>query len=576
MARGTCSQDDALELSPPPQAESSGREPPCRHPCLAMLPTACLAGIVAGFLVGAGDVLYSWERLDRFLPRCGGKLVCAIHVGALYAAAGAVAALLVAIALLGLVNLTRLGPLAGHCLLQHRVTREHNCRDAMAGLSLVLAGVPLLALALGATYLYGVRILATRHHQGLIVLVVMATTLVALAGTVLAAFVLGRLVEVLLRAVARGRVARVLSHPVAPLATVAFFLAGGAGAAAVAWRATLGQLDLRPHVSGALVLILTLPAFYLVRRAAARCSAVAVRCASFKWLRALPRIPRLLLRAILVMVLLLATIFLSGRSDAVRKAAAAGSGLGGVLATTLRRLIDLDRDGYSAVLGGGDCNDFDRSVHPRAIDIPDDGVDQNCLGGDVELGSQAGDTGFVPLPATVPANANIMLVTVDTVRADHLGCYDYHRPTSPAMDALASEGTLFVHAWAHAPSTRYCMPAIATGRYPSQVLWDTSVWWPGLRPENRTIAEVLKDRGFTTGAIFNYHYFDRVRRFDQGFDEYDNENARLHQGRDPASTRGSSSVEQARKAIRFLERHAQERFFLWVHFYDPHFQYERH
>src|SRR5262249_5660167 len=75
----------------------------------------------------------------------------------------------------------------------------------------------------------------------------------------------------------------------------------------------------------------------------------------------------------------------------------------------------------------------------------------------------------------------------------------------------------------------------------------------------------------------NYEYFDARRRMDQGFDDYDNSNARLHTGRgDPASTTGSSSKEQADAAIRWLDGHKDRRFFLWVHFYDPHFEYERH
>src|SRR5262249_4513510 len=63
---------------------------------------------------------------------------------------------------------------------------------------------------------------------------------------------------------------------------------------------------------------------------------------------------------------------------------------------------------------------------------------------------------------------------------------------------------------------------------------------------------------------------------DQGFDDYENSNARLHVGTDPAITRGSSSREQADAAIRWLDAHADRRFFLWVHFYDPHADYERH
>ncbi len=125
------------------------------------------------------------------------------------------------------------------------------------------------------------------------------------------------------------------------------------------------------------------------------------------------------------------------------------------------------------------------------------------------------------------------------------------------------------------------MPAIVTGRHPSQVLWDPEAHtaergWPGLQLANHTFAEILHEHGFKTGALMNYEYFDPVRRFNQGFDEYDNSNARLHKGNDPASTQGTSSREQSDASIAFIDRHAQDRWLLWVHYYDPHADYQRH
>ncbi|HEY0987109.1 MAG TPA: sulfatase, partial [Kofleriaceae bacterium] len=123
-------------------------------------------------------------------------------------------------------------------------------------------------------------------------------------------------------------------------------------------------------------------------------------------------------------------------------------------------------------------------------------------------------------------------------------------------------------------------PAILTGRMPLDVFYDTAVdGWPGLLPKATTIAEALAQLGFVTGAITNYWYFDRSRHMDQGFAEYDNEDARLHTGvpgAGPEQTRGSSSKEQTDKAIAFVDRHATQRWFLWVHYYDPHYAYEPH
>jgi arylsulfatase A-like enzyme len=171
------------------------------------------------------------------------------------------------------------------------------------------------------------------------------------------------------------------------------------------------------------------------------------------------------------------------------------------------------------------------------------------------------------VPPSVPADFRVLLITIDTVRADHFGMYGYHRKTSPNLDALAKDGTVFEHGWAHAPSTRYSIPAILTGRLPLAVRAEPIEGaWPGLSLKALTIAEVLAERGFTTGAFTNYRYFDKVRRMDQGFVEYDNTNASRHAreaGAGPDQTKGSSSREQTAKALACVERRRQ-RWFMWV------------
>src|SRR5207248_8455539 len=124
--------------------------------------------------------------------------------------------------------------------------------------------------------------------------------------------------------------------------------------------------------------------------------------------------------------------------------------------------------GYSSVLGGGDCDDLDAQVHPGAFDWPDDGIDQDCNGHQAVLAPPP-PRRYAPVPASVPERPNIVLLTIDALRADHVGAYGYARPTTPNLDALARESVLFKSGWAHAPSTRYSVPAILIGRYPSTI-----------------------------------------------------------------------------------------------------------
>jgi len=519
-------------------------------------------GAAAGFLAGAADSLWSWTDLSQFLPSLGGRIACALFAACLYAMAGAAATFLLTAGGIGFARFTRFGAVAGAALERHREAQSKDQRQALFPLSFVLAFVPLATAALAAAYSIGLQTMIARHHRGLIVAVIIAITAGFLILAVLLAFLIGRAVEALLALAARGRAGRILSHPAAPGAAVLLLFAASAGAG---WRAaheTLDLLQLRPFFAagGTLVLAgLLWPVMGLALRKTATLSS---------------KVRRILAAA--VVVLLVIGAFAIGGSDAIRKGATAYTGASGRLVDMLRHATDWDRDGFSSLLGGGDCKAWDPSVHPGAMDLPDDGIDQDCSGSDATALRKAEDARFVPLPASVPKDANILFLSVDDVRADHVGAYGYSRPVTPAMDALAKESILFENAWAHAPSTRYSIPAILTGRYPSQILWDESVWWPGLKPGNVTMAEALKRCGLHTGAILAYRYFDPIRHMNQGFDDYDNSNAALHQGSDPAVTRGSSARELADLAIQYLDKHAGERFFLWVHFYDPHYEYEAH
>jgi arylsulfatase A-like enzyme len=268
----------------------------------------------------------------------------------------------------------------------------------------------------------------------------------------------------------------------------------------------------------------------------------------------------------------------AGASEPARKAASTRAGLAAPLLDSARVALDFDHDGYPWLLGGGDCNDRDPTINPGAEEWPDDGIDQNCDGKDASAAALRAPP-LAPVPDAVPRDLNILLVTIDTLRADHLGCYGYARPTSPEIDALAAQGTLFTNGWAHAPSTRYSMPAIATGRWPSAIAWDESIFWPRIGTGQRTIGQALKALGYYTGAYYAYSYFARgdARGFERGIDDYQDRRASLHTNvAGPQESVGSSSKEMADDGIAFLDHNRDRKFFLWLHFYDPHLDYQRH
>ncbi|MBS1124053.1 MAG: sulfatase, partial [Deltaproteobacteria bacterium] len=519
---------------------------------------------------GAIDALWSWGPAAQFAPGFLARVRFVLFNATMHAAVGALAALVVLAGVLVMSHGTRLGDLVRFGLREHATRRARDPGSAVAGLAIAIAALPCIATALYVAFRLAVPYLEGRKEPRLVVIVAMGVGLAAIAVALPIALLIGRALEEGLAALARTPALRFVSSPLAPVvAVVALIAAALAGWVIVEWE-TARSLRLRGPAVVVLGCALAVVAWRPARYAAIQSVRLRPRVQLAGWI-ALP---------VVLLVLVLAT-----GSAGVVKAASPYTGLGGPIARTLRKAFDLDGDGYSRFLGGGDCDDGDPAIHPGAPEIPDDGIDQNCVGGalvtdDVHAKRSAEDVAFGPVPPGVPKDFDILLITIDTTRADHLGMYGYDRPTSPSLDALAKGGTVFEHGWAHAPSTRYSIPAILTGRLPLDVRYDTSVeGWPGLAPQAMTIAEALAPLGFHTGAITNYWYFDKSRHMDQGFADYDNANASRHAGvagAGPEQTKGSSSQQQTDKALSFVDRNADKRWFLWVHYYDPHYAYEPH
>ncbi|MHB1935911.1 MAG: sulfatase-like hydrolase/transferase [Acidobacteriaceae bacterium] len=165
---------------------------------------------------------------------------------------------------------------------------------------------------------------------------------------------------------------------------------------------------------------------------------------------------------------------------------------------------------------------------------------------------------------------NVVLITLDTVRADHLRCYGYRKIQTPNIDALAASGVLFEKAVAQAPLTQPSHASMFTGENPNvHNVRDTGGF--ALQPSSVTMATILQRHGWDTAGFISASVLTRIFGFNQGFATYDDQ--MLHSdGKNPVSTRAANVT--ADHAIRWLNRQSGKPFFLWVHFYDAHFPYD--
>jgi arylsulfatase A-like enzyme len=137
----------------------------------------------------------------------------------------------------------------------------------------------------------------------------------------------------------------------------------------------------------------------------------------------------------------------------------------------LNWLLDFDRDGYSGLLGGGDVRDGARSINPGAQEVVGDGIDNNCIGGDLTSEAikdwQAQFSAMHSVANPNPQRYNIIYFFIDTLRADHLGAYGYDRGTSPNIDRLAARSCVFENAYSPSPYTYEAAPKFMQSSY-----WD--------------------------------------------------------------------------------------------------------
>jgi choline-sulfatase len=182
----------------------------------------------------------------------------------------------------------------------------------------------------------------------------------------------------------------------------------------------------------------------------------------------------------------------------------------------------------------------------------------------------------VQAAANTPAHKtkpNVILITIDTVRADHVGCYGAKNIQTPTLDALGRDGVIFERAISQVPLTWPSHGAILTGLYPFQNGVQDFTGQP-LESRFRSVAQAFKQQGYVTGAVVSSFVLDRSWGLARGFDFYDDAfspDQFLHRDLGLVDRRAGESVT---RAVAWLKKNPRRPFFFWLHLYDPHSPYD--
>ncbi|MFL6248102.1 MAG: sulfatase-like hydrolase/transferase [Thermoanaerobaculia bacterium] len=171
-----------------------------------------------------------------------------------------------------------------------------------------------------------------------------------------------------------------------------------------------------------------------------------------------------------------------------------------------------------------------------------------------------------------PARPPIVLISVDTLRSDHLPAYGYANVATPNIDALRAEGVLYERAWSHAPLTLPSHASMLTGLLPTEHGVRNNIGYHFDGARLRTLAEVLREHGYRTGAAVSSYVLRSETGIDDGFDVYDDAVPVIAGAATAENQR--SGFETVKAAQSFVTANAQQPFFLFLHLYEPHAPYQ--
>lgn len=181
---------------------------------------------------------------------------------------------------------------------------------------------------------------------------------------------------------------------------------------------------------------------------------------------------------------------------------------------------------------------------------------------------------FLLLSCSKPEQARppIILISVDTLRSDHLPIYGYANGATPHIDALRRDGVLYEKAWSHAPLTLPSHVSMLTGLLPTEHGVRNNIGYRFDGSRFRTLAKILREKGYRTGAAVSSYVLRSETGIADGFDVYD-DSVPVTSGAATAENQ-RSGFETVRRAQSFVTANAQQPFFLFLHIYEPHAPYE--